>query len=77
LSGVLKDRWYWYIVLLVAVIVIVPFIVIYLVLLLPAIWGPAFFMVSLVIVWAVVSGYKDWVTARRKEDEEKKQATTA
>lgn len=77
MSDILKDRWYWYIVLLVAAIVIVPFIAVYIVLLLPAIWGPAFFMVGLVIIWGVVSGYKDWVTARRKEEEEKRKAATA
>jgi hypothetical protein len=71
MSKVLKENWFWYIVFFVVLIVTVPFAVIYLVLLLPPIWGPASFMVALIFVWALVGGYKDWVTARRKEEQEK------
>jgi hypothetical protein len=58
--------------LIVVLIVTVPFIVIYAILLLPPIWGPALATIVLIIVWGVASGYKDWVTARRKEEEEKR-----
>jgi type VI protein secretion system component VasK len=75
--SVFKERWFWLIILFATIIVTVPFIVIYFVLLLPPIWGPAFFMVGLVIVWALVSGYKDWATARRKEEEEKSRVGAA
>jgi type VI protein secretion system component VasK len=77
MSKVFKQNWFWLIILSVALIVSVPFIVIYLVLLLPPIWGPAFFMIALIVVWAFVSGYKDWVTAKRKEEEEKRGAGAA
>jgi uncharacterized membrane-anchored protein len=69
--SVFKEQWFWLIVIFAAIIMIVPFVIIYVVLLLPPIWGPALFTVALVIVWAFVSGYKDYVTARRKEEEEK------
>jgi hypothetical protein len=72
MAKVLKANWFWLIILSVALIVTVPFIVIYLVLLSPPIWGPALFMVALIVVWALVSGYKDWITAKRKEEEEKR-----
>jgi Flp pilus assembly protein TadB len=72
MAKVLKENWFWFIVLSAALIVTVPFIVIYLVLLSPPIWGPAFFMVALIVVWALVSGYKDWATDKRKEEEEKR-----
>jgi Kef-type K+ transport system membrane component KefB len=75
--SVLRENWLWLIVLFVTIIITVPFIVIYLVLLLPPIWGPALFMVALMILWAFVSGYKDWVTARRKEEEEKRRVAPA
>jgi len=77
MSKVLKENWFWLIILLVALIVAVPFVVIYLVFLLPPIWGPALFMVALMVVWALVSGYKDWVIAKRKEEEEKRRVGAA
>ncbi len=77
MSKLLKERWFWFIVLLVGLIATVPFIVIYLVLFLPPGLGPALFMVGLLVVWAVVSGYKDWVNARRKEEEEKRRMGAA
>jgi len=69
--SVFKEEWFWLIVIFATVILTVPFVVIYVVLLLPPIWGPAFFTVALVIVWAVVSGYKDCVTSKHKEEKEK------
>jgi hypothetical protein len=58
--------------LLVALIVTVPLVVIYVVFLLPPFWGPLLFTITMLIVWAFASGYKDWVVARRKEEEEKR-----
>jgi Flp pilus assembly protein TadB len=72
MAKVLKENWFWTIILCAALVVTVPFIVIYLVLLSPPIWGPALFMVCLIVVWALVGGYKDWVTEKRKEEEEKR-----
>jgi hypothetical protein len=69
--SIFRQNWFWVIVVFATLVITVPFIVIYVVLLLPPIWGPALFMVALVIIWAFVSGYKDWVTARRKEEEKK------
>ena len=69
--SVFKEEWFWLIVIFATVILTVPFVVIYVVLLLPPIWGPAIFTVALIIVWAVVSGYKDWVTSKHKEEKEK------
>ena len=69
--SVFKEHWFWLIVIFAMIIVTVPFVVIYFVLLLPPIWGPLFFTAALIIVWGVVSGYKDWVIAKRKEEEER------
>jgi Na+-driven multidrug efflux pump len=76
LGQVARERWFWLIVLMVTLIVTVPFIVIFAIAFLAGvvpIWGPASAMVGIIIAWAVASGYKDWVIARRKEEEEKKQ----
>ena len=75
--SVFKQNWFWLMVIFVTIILTVPFIVIYVVLLLPPIWGPALFMVALIVVWALVGGYKDWVTAKRKEEEEKSRVGAA
>jgi hypothetical protein len=72
MSWILKEKWFWLIILLAALIFTVPFIVVYLVLFLPPIWGPMVATVTIVVLWGVVSGYKDWLTAKRKEEEEKK-----
>lgn len=77
MSSVLKEKWFWYIVVFLTLILIGPFVIIYGVLLLPPFWGPALFMVGLIIVWALVSGYKDWVKARQKEEEEKQRVGAA
>jgi membrane protein YdbS with pleckstrin-like domain len=68
---VFKEQWFWLIVLFVILIAIVPFVVIYFILLLPPIWGPALATVVLLVCWGVIGGYKDWVQAKRKEEEEK------
>jgi hypothetical protein len=75
--SVFKENWFWLIVLFATLVITVPLVVIYLVLLLPPIWGPALFMVALIVIWAFVAGYKDWVTARRKEEEEKNRVGAA
>jgi len=76
MAKVLKENWFWLIILSAALIVTVPFIVIYLVLLSPPIWGPVLFMIGLIVVWALVGGYKDWATEKRKEEEEKRRVGT-
>jgi len=76
LARVAKESWLWLIILVIVLVATVPFIVIYMIAYLATalpIWGPATAMVVLLLLWAVVSGYKDWVLARRKEEEEKKQ----
>jgi hypothetical protein len=71
MSWILKEKWFWLIILLAALIFTVPFIVVYLVLFLPPIWGPMVATIIIVVLWGVVSGYKDWLTAKRKEEEKK------
>jgi len=72
MSWVLKEKWFWLIILSVVLIFTVPFIVIYFILFLPPIWGPLVATIIIIVLWGVVSGYKDWLIARRKEEEEKK-----
>jgi cellulose synthase/poly-beta-1,6-N-acetylglucosamine synthase-like glycosyltransferase len=67
---VLYDKWFWTIVISVALIIIIPLIVIWIIFYLP----PELKLVAticIVILWGVVSGYKDWVVSKRKSEEEK------
>jgi len=71
MSEVLKEKWIWLIILLLIALMVFPFIVIYLIFLLPPIWGPAIVTVIILIVWGFVRGYRDWVEAKRKEEEKR------
>ncbi len=70
---VLSDAWFWMIVISAFLIIIIPLIVIWTIFYLP----PELKLVAticLVILWGVVSGYKDWVISKRKSEEEKSKA---
>jgi uncharacterized protein involved in cysteine biosynthesis len=51
-------------------ILIVPYIVIYFILQLPPGAGPAIATILIIVAWSVAAGYKDWIKAKRKEEEE-------
>lgn len=68
---VIRDEWFWVIVISVALIIIVPLIVIWSIFYLPS-ELKLVATISLIIIWGVVSGYKDWVISKRKSEEKKK-----
>jgi uncharacterized membrane protein (DUF485 family) len=75
LGQVARESWFWLIVIVVSLIVLVPFIIVFVIAFLAGavpIWGPASAMACIIVAWAVAGGYKDWVIARRKEEEEKR-----
>jgi hypothetical protein len=57
-------------VLSVALIVTVPFLVVWGILYLPPM-GALAATIGIIILWGVASGYKDWVVSKRRELEEK------
>lgn len=69
MSWILKERWFWIIVAAAMVIVTVPFLLLILLLNLPPILSFVTFILIL-IAWGMVAGYRDWLRARRKEEEE-------
>ena len=69
MSWILREKWYWTIVLLLITILIVPFFVVIFILILPPDIR-LFMTILLVIGWGVAAGYKDWVTHKRKEERE-------
>lgn len=67
LSSVVFSKWFFIIVLSVTLVVTVPLVVAWFILEL----GPELRLVAtiaIILLWGVVAGYKDWVTARRKEE---------
>jgi len=62
------DKWVFIIVISVILILTVPLFVIWFVLQLdPALRFVA--TILIIVLWGVVSGYKDWIIAKRKEEE--------
>jgi hypothetical protein len=69
MSWILKERWFWIIVVAAMSIVTVPFLILILLLNLPPILSFVTFIL-LIISWGLVAGYRDWLRARRKEEAE-------
>jgi len=72
LATVLKEKWLWYIILALILIVVVPLMVIWLITYLP----PELKLVTtvlLIIGWGVAAGYKDWIVHKRKEEKQKRE----
>jgi len=67
---ILQNKWFWLIVVSLFLIVIAPFLVVWAISYLPPELKIAA-MIGLVILWGVVSGYKDWITSKRKAEEKK------
>jgi hypothetical protein len=62
------DRWFWITVLSVFLVVVVPLIIVWFILqpFVPP-EGRIVATILIVVIWGVVSGYKDWLKAKRKE----------
>ncbi|MEM2703272.1 MAG: hypothetical protein QXR45_08935 [Candidatus Bathyarchaeia archaeon] len=68
---VLSDIWFWIIVISAALIILIPLVVIWTIFYLPT-ELKLVATICLVILWGIVSGYKDWITSKRKSEEETK-----
>jgi len=63
------SRWTWIVVVCMVLILVVPLIVVWTIIELP----PELRLVgtiSIILLWGVVAGYKDWVIAKRREQED-------
>jgi len=71
-ASALSDRWVWIIILSVSAIIIIPLLTVLFILEL----SPELKIVAtilIVVLWGVAAGYKDWVKAKREEEEKKLQ----
>lgn len=68
MAWVLREEWYWIIVVAIILVFVLPLAIVWLILNLP----PAARMIAtivIIVVWGVVAGYKDWLISKRKEEE--------
>lgn len=71
MSSVLKEQWFWIIILSVCMVIATPLLVIWIILQLPFPYNLAATFI-LVIIWGIVAGYKEWIIEKRKEKEKVK-----
>jgi hypothetical protein len=72
MSWIIKQKWYWIIVLGVSLILLVPLLVVWVLLNLPPFLSLVL-TIGIVITWGVVGGYRDWIKNERKEYGENKE----
>jgi uncharacterized membrane protein len=72
MSWIIKQKWYWIIVLGVSLILLVPLLVAWVLLNLPPFLS-LIMTIGIVITWGVVGGYRDWIKNERKEYGESKE----
>ena len=63
--SLLSEPWLWIIILILISILVGPFIILYLILLLPD-FLKIVLTFSILVMWGVVGGYKDWVIDKKK-----------
>jgi hypothetical protein len=68
LAWILKEKWFWIIVLAVGLIVIVPFIIITIILEMPP-YLRVVGVVLLVLCWGVAGAFKDWTKEKREQEQ--------
>lgn len=74
MTWITSEQWLWIIILALIAILVVPILIIWLILALPA----ELKMVStflIIIGWGVAAGYKDWLVEKRREEEKKRRSS--
>jgi Flp pilus assembly protein TadB len=70
MSWILSEEWLWIIILSFIAILVGPLLIVWFILILP---GELKILATILIVigWGVAAGYKDWLQAKRKEEEDR------
>ena len=66
----LFNKWLWFIIGAMSLIVVVPFFIMSVMLTSPP-WVGATIMILVIVGWAVAGGYKDWMLHQRKREKSK------
>jgi hypothetical protein len=70
MGWILRERWYWFIVIGVTLVFVLPFLIVWVILSL----DPAIRLIATILIitaWGIASGYKDWLISKRKEEKRK------
>jgi len=68
MSEVLSNKWLWFTILSAVLVLVAPLVVVWFILQVsPELRVVA--TIAIVVLWGVVSGYKDWIVAKRREAE--------
>lgn len=68
LASILSQEWYWIIVISIILVLVIPLGVVWFILNLPP-TSRLITTIAIIIIWGIVSGYKDWLIAKRQEKE--------
>ncbi|MEM3697924.1 MAG: hypothetical protein QXQ94_10615 [Candidatus Bathyarchaeia archaeon] len=68
MSWMLSEKWLWIIIVLIIIVFTLPGVVVWFILTLPI--ELKFLSTILIIIgWGIAAGYKDWILAKRQEEE--------
>jgi len=71
MGGILFDKWIWITVFSVVLVIVLPLVIVWGILNLPAELR-LIATICVIILWAVISGYKDWIVSKEQEKEQGK-----
>ena len=73
MSWIFSEGWLWVVVFALIAILVLPLLIVWVILSLPD-YMKLVATILIVIGWGVAAGYKDWIVARRHEDERNRPA---
>jgi hypothetical protein len=70
MAWLLKERWMWIVIVSIILVLAMPLIIIWMISNLPPTLRLVL-TVAIILTWGIVAGYKDWLIARRQEENKK------
>jgi hypothetical protein len=73
MGWIFRERWYWFIVVGVTLVFVLPLVIVWVILNL----DPTIRLIATILLitgWGIASGYKDWIVSKRKEEKQKSES---
>lgn len=71
MASVFLDKWIWITIFSVVLVIVLPLVIVWGILNLP-VELRIIATICIIILWGVVSGYKDWIVSKEQEKEQEK-----